>query len=125
MSNAIMCPTTQCTTCWCPKEHLSDLNVVHPFRDTADIRERVAEESKKLIQRNGRPRDRCREKVSTLGYLCHMNDAVQNYGWIITKIMNGISRTMSGIFVGKIPGEVFFLAEVTQFRVCLMHSAAA
>ncbi len=63
VSNAIMFPTSQYTTCWCPKEHLSDLDDVYQLRDTADIRERVAEERKKLLQRDGRPRDRRREKV--------------------------------------------------------------
>jgi hypothetical protein len=63
VSNATMCPTTQCTTCWCPKARLSDPDVVYPFRDTQDIRERVAEERKKLLHRDGQPRDRCKEKV--------------------------------------------------------------
>ncbi len=38
VSNVTMCPTTQCTTCGCPKEHLSesDLDVVNPLRETAD-----------------------------------------------------------------------------------------
>jgi hypothetical protein len=67
-SDATICPAIQCTTssCWCPKEHLSDQDVVNPCRDTADIRERVAEERKKLLHRHGRPSDRCREKVLTL-----------------------------------------------------------
>jgi hypothetical protein len=65
VSNATMCPKTQCTTCECPKEHLSDPDVEIPFKETADIRERVAEERKKLPHRDGRPRDRCREKEST------------------------------------------------------------
>jgi hypothetical protein len=62
-SNATICPTTQCTTCWCPKERLSDLVVVYPFRDTQDIRERVSEERKKLLHQDGQLRDRCKEKV--------------------------------------------------------------
>jgi hypothetical protein len=32
VSNATMCPTTQCTTCWCPKAQLSDADAVFPFR---------------------------------------------------------------------------------------------
>ena len=43
-----MCPITQCTTCWCAKEHWSDQqDVVYPSREITDIRERVAKERKK------------------------------------------------------------------------------
>ena len=63
VSSATMCPTTQCTTCWCPKSQLSDPYVVFPFRDTEDVRERVAAERKNLLHRDGLPRDRCKERV--------------------------------------------------------------
>jgi hypothetical protein len=63
VSNATMCPTTQCTTCWCPKQHLGDPDVVYSFRETEDVRIRVESERKTLLQRNGLPRDRCKEKV--------------------------------------------------------------
>ena len=63
VSSATLCPTTQCTTCWCPKGQLSDPDVVFPFRDTTDVRERLAAERKKLLHSDGRPRDRCKERV--------------------------------------------------------------
>ncbi len=63
VSTATMCPTTQCTSCWCPKQHLSDPDVVFPFRDTQEVGERVAREREILLQRDGQPRDRCKEKV--------------------------------------------------------------
>ncbi len=81
VSNAIMCPTTQYTTGWCPKEHLSHLDDVYQLRDTADIRERVAQERKKLLQRDGRPRDRCREKKRYVNL-----EICLTCGWYTTKL---------------------------------------
>ena len=52
VSNATVCPKTQCTTCWNTKERLSDPDFVYLFRDTKNIRERVAEERKKLLHRD-------------------------------------------------------------------------
>jgi hypothetical protein len=54
---------TQCTTCWYPKECLFNPDVVYLFRGTKDIRERFAEERKKLLLSNGQPRDCCKKKV--------------------------------------------------------------
>jgi hypothetical protein len=86
-SNATMYPTTRRTTCGWPKEHLSDPDVVNPFRETANIR--VAEARKKLLHRDGRhwtaTRLLKREGVS-LGYLCHISGILQNYELIITKL---------------------------------------
>ncbi len=44
VSSSTMCPTTQCTTCWCPKAQLSDPDAVFPFRNTEEVREKVAAE---------------------------------------------------------------------------------
>ena len=63
VSNATMCPTTQCTTCWCPKSKLSDTDIMFPFRNTSDVGARVAEQRKRLLRRDGTPIDRCKEKV--------------------------------------------------------------
>jgi hypothetical protein len=63
VSTATMCPTTQCTSFWCPKQQLSDPDVVFLYRDTQDVRERVAQEREILLQRDGQPRDRCKERV--------------------------------------------------------------
>ena len=63
VSTATMCPTTQCTSCWCPKQQLSDPDVVFPFRDTQEVGEKVAQEREILLQRDGQPRDRCKERV--------------------------------------------------------------
>jgi hypothetical protein len=32
VSTATMCPTTQCASCWCPREQLHDSDHVFPFR---------------------------------------------------------------------------------------------
>ncbi len=71
VSNATMCPTTQCTTCWCPKARLSDPDAVFPFRNTEEVREKVAEGCKQLLHRDGTPCDRCKSEVSYIiaGYI--------------------------------------------------------
>jgi hypothetical protein len=33
-----LCPTTQCTSCWCPRDQLHDTDQVFPFRDIQSIR---------------------------------------------------------------------------------------
>jgi hypothetical protein len=38
VSTATMCPTKQCTSCWCPRDQLHDPDQVFPFRDTQSIR---------------------------------------------------------------------------------------
>ena len=63
VSSATMCPTTQCTTCWCPKARLSDPDAVFPFRNTEEVREKVAAERRRLLNRDGTPRDRCKAEV--------------------------------------------------------------
>ncbi len=61
-----MCPTTQCTTCWYPKAQSSDPDAVFPFRNTEEAREKVAEERRRLLDRDGTPRDRCKVEI------CHI-----------------------------------------------------
>ena len=63
VANATMCPTTQCTTCWCPKGELSDPDVIYLFRNTDEVRDDLAKECKRLLHSDGQPRDRCKEKV--------------------------------------------------------------
>ena len=63
VSSATMCPTTQCTTCWCPKAQLSDPDAVFPFRNTEEVRTKVAQERRRLLHRDGTPRDRCKAEV--------------------------------------------------------------
>ena len=84
VSSATLCPTTQCTSCWCPKGQLSDPDIVFPFRDTTDVRERVAAAHKDLLDRDGRPRDRCKERV----LLC------MSYDMFMTYIISSYSRPM-------------------------------
>ena len=71
VSNATMCPTTRCTSCWCPKLQMSDTDIVFPYRDTDEVRDKVAAERKRLLHRDGRPRDGCKQKVILLSYTCH------------------------------------------------------
>ena len=68
VSNATMCPTTQCTTCWCPKAGLSDPDAVFPFRNTEEVREKIAEERRRLLHKDGTPRDRCKTEVCYIIY---------------------------------------------------------
>jgi hypothetical protein len=87
VSNATMCPTTQCTTCWCPKAQLSDTDVVFPFRNTSDVGSKVAEQRKTLLHKDGKPRDRCKDKVCNIMnilvvyhvYTCHIPMLIPNY----------------------------------------------
>jgi hypothetical protein len=64
VSSATMCPITQCTTCWCPKIQLSDPDAVFPFRNTEEVREKVAEERRRLLRRDGTPRCKLRYVIS-------------------------------------------------------------
>jgi hypothetical protein len=52
-------PTTQRTTCWCPKAQYSDPDALFPFRNTEEVLENVAAERRRLLHRDGTPRDRC------------------------------------------------------------------
>ena len=67
VSTATMCPTTQCTSCWCPRDQLHDTDQVFPFRDTQSIRAELETEREQLLNQDGTPRERCRERVS---YFC-------------------------------------------------------
>ncbi len=53
VSNTTMCPTTRCTTCWCPKAQLSDPDAVFPFRNTEEVRDKIAEEHRRLLHWDG------------------------------------------------------------------------
>ncbi len=67
VSTATMCPTTQCTSCWCPRDLLHDTDQVFPFRGTQSIRAELETEREQLLNQDGTPRERCRERVS---YFC-------------------------------------------------------
>ena len=42
---------------------LSDPNAVFPFRNTEEVRENVAQERRRLLHKDGTPRDRCKAEV--------------------------------------------------------------
>ncbi len=66
VSNATMCPTTQCTTCWCPKAQLSDPDTVFPsWGSSGEGRWRTQEAAPyyRGVHRDGTPRDRCKAEV--------------------------------------------------------------
>ena len=63
VSTATMCPTTQCASCWCPREQLQDSDHVFPFRDTQEIRAELATERARLLNQDGTARDRCKDRV--------------------------------------------------------------
>ena len=69
VSTATMCPTTQCTTCWCPRDQLQDTDQVFEFRDTQEICTELETERVQLLKEDGTPRDRCKERVSSVIYL--------------------------------------------------------
>lgn len=64
VSTATMCPTTQCTTCWCPKDQLQATDKVFSFRDTQEICSELKTERARLLNPDGTARDRCKDKVS-------------------------------------------------------------
>ena len=64
VSTATMCPTTQCASCWCPREQLQDSDHVFPFRDTQEIRAELETERAQLLNQDGTARDRCKDRVS-------------------------------------------------------------
>ena len=87
VSNATMCPTTRCASCWCPKQQMSDTDIVFPYRGTDEVRDRVAEERKRLLHRDGRPRDGCKQKVILLSYVCHTPVVYMSYSCRISVIL--------------------------------------
>jgi hypothetical protein len=63
VSTATMCPTTQCTTCWCPQHSLDSTQEVFDFRDTGAVCAELQVERELLLKRDGTPQDRCKEQV--------------------------------------------------------------
>ncbi len=57
----------QCTSCWCPRDQLHDTDQVFSFRDTQSIRAELETEWEQLLNQDGTPRERCRERVR---YFC-------------------------------------------------------
>ncbi len=49
VSTATMCPTTQCASCWCPREQLHDSDHVFFFSDTQEIRAELETERVQLL----------------------------------------------------------------------------
>jgi hypothetical protein len=64
VSTAAMCPTTQCTSCWCPKDQLQDTVQVFPFKDTQEIRSELETERELLLNQDGTARERCKDRAS-------------------------------------------------------------
>ena len=65
VSHATMCPTVQCPSCWCPRNQLDDTEASFPMRDTQEVYKEVASERKRLLHRDGKPRQGCKTQVST------------------------------------------------------------
>ncbi len=64
VSTITMCPTTQCASCWCPRDQLHDTDQVFPFRDTQKIRAELQTERARLLNQDGTARERCKDRVS-------------------------------------------------------------
>ncbi len=58
VSTATMCPTTQCASCWCPRDQLQDTDQTFPFRDTQKIRSEFETERARLLNQDGMARER-------------------------------------------------------------------
>ena len=56
VSNATMCPTVQCPSCWCPRDKLDDTDEVFPLCDTQKVYDETVSELKRLRHENGLPR---------------------------------------------------------------------
>ncbi len=69
VSTATMCPTTQCTTCWCPRDQLQDTDQVFEFRDIQEIHTELETEQAELLKEDGTPHDRGKERASYFIYL--------------------------------------------------------
>ncbi len=65
---ATMCPTTQCASCWCPRDQLQDTesitDQVFPFKDTQEIRAELETELARLLNQDGTARERYKDRVS-------------------------------------------------------------
>ena len=44
-------------------ERMANPDTVFPFRNTEEVREKVAQERRRLLHRDGTPRDRCKAEV--------------------------------------------------------------
>ncbi len=64
VSTATMCPTTQCASCWCPRDQLQDTDQVFPFKDRLEIRAELETERAQLLNQDGMARERCKDRVS-------------------------------------------------------------
>ena len=67
VSNAKMCSTIQCPSCWRPHDKLDDTDEVFPLRNTEEVYEKTFFESKRLLHGNGLARDGCKQQVSRHG----------------------------------------------------------
>ena len=76
VSHGTMCLTVQCPSCWCPRDQLDDTDQAFPLRDTQEVYEETAAERKRLLPRNGQPRQGCKQQVSIIGismvYIIHL-----------------------------------------------------
>jgi hypothetical protein len=61
ISTAAMCPTTQCTTCWRPRDQLDNTQDSFHFTDTGAVEQ---DEQQLLLKQDGTLRDRCKDRVS-------------------------------------------------------------
>ena len=57
VSTATMCPTTQCTTCWCPLDLLDSTKDTFPFCDTVEVCSELQAERERLLDPDGTPCD--------------------------------------------------------------------
>jgi hypothetical protein len=53
VSTATMFPTTQCASCWCPRDQLQDTDQVFPFKDTQEIRSELETKRARLLNQDG------------------------------------------------------------------------
>ncbi len=57
VSTAIMCPTTQCMTCWCPSDESDATVKVYLFQYTQEVHDEVELERKQRLKPDGKPQE--------------------------------------------------------------------
>ncbi len=116
VSTATMCPTMQCTSCWCPREQLQDSDHVFPFRDTQAIHA----ELETLLNQDGTARDRCKDRAR---FWWHILCLYFIYAWHIPCIYYVYQRILNWIsivYVMYIPCKFFWICiTYTMHVLCI------
>jgi len=65
----LLCSTSDCPVCECPKEELDRMDVVYPLRHAKEVRKAIDAAREKLLEEDGTIKSGCKSKVSyTISY---------------------------------------------------------